>query len=662
MDAVQQANSGHPGTPMALAPIAYALWQRVLRFDPRSGAWPNRDRFVLSNGHASMLLYALLHLAGVRDPDGSREAVTLEDVKRFRQLDSRCPGHPEYGHTPGVETTTGPLGQGCGNSVGMAMAQCWLAAHFNREDFPLFDFDVYAFCGDGDMMEGVASEAASLAGHLSLSKLCWIYDNNHITIDGKTDIAFTEDIGTRFRGYGWNVLHVTDANDTEAFLRAIELFRRTQDRPTFIIVNSHIAFGAPHKQDTSAAHGEALGEEEVRLAKRAYGWPEDAKFLIPDGVREHFAAGIGARGAQLSGEWRELRRRYRERYPEFDAELAAIEEGRLPSALFAALPSFDADPKGMATRESSGRTLAALAPGCPWLLGGNADLAGSTKAVIKEGGDFVSAEAPGRNIHFGVREHAMGAALNGLALCGLRPFGGTFLIFSDYMKASIRLAALMELPVIYVFTHDSIGLGEDGPTHQPIEQLAGLRAIPGLTVLRPGDANEVVEAWRTALSLRSPACLVLSRQAVPTFPQTRSAAATGVARGAYVLADADHGASDVILIGTGSEVQACMGARELLAKDGIRARMVSMPSWELFEQQDQAYREAVLPPALATRVAAEAAAPLGWDRYVGPGGAIIAMRRFGESGPYKDVLRRYGFSPEHVAEVAKDLVGKRRVS
>lgn len=663
MDAVQQANSGHPGTPMALAPVAYALWQRVLRFDPDAPRWPNRDRFVLSNGHASMLLYALLHLAGVKDPDGRRPAVSLDDIKRFRKLDSRCPGHPEYGHTPGVETTTGPLGQGCGSSVGMAIAQCWLARHFNRDGFTLFDYDVFAFCGDGDMMEGVASEAASFAGHLRLSQLCWIYDNNHITIDGGTALAFTEDVAARFRGYGWNVLHVADANDTGAFLQALAEFRRTDDRPTFIIVDSHIAYGAPHKQDTSAAHGEPLGEEEVRLAKRAYGWPEDAKFLVPDGVYERFRSGVGARGAELAREWTALRRRYGERHPELAAELDGIESGALPSGWGADIPRFDPDPKGMATRESSGQVLNALGPRYPWLLGGAADLAGSTKAALKGQGDFSATDRGGRNLHFGVREHAMGAVLNGLAVSGLRPFGGTFLVFSDYMKGSIRLAALMGVPVIYIFTHDSIALGEDGPTHQPIEQLAGLRAIPGLVVMRPADANEVAEAWRTVVGLkREPACLVLSRQAVPTFDRGRVGPAADVARGAYVLADAEKGTPKLILMGTGAEVQVCLQARDLLAGEGIGARVVSMPSWELFERQDAAYREAVLPSSVPARVAVEAGSALGWDRYVGSAGAIIAMQRFGESGPYKEVLGRFGFTAEHIAAVAKGLVGTERAS
>ncbi len=666
MDAVQKANSGHPGTPMALAPVAYTLWQRVLRYDPDTPNWPNRDRFVLSNGHASMLLYAILHLAGVKDGDrgqgdgkSERAAVTLDDIKAFRQLGSRCPGHPEYGHTTGVEITTGPLGQGCGNSVGMAMAQRWLANYFNRDGLKLFDYDVYVLCSDGDMMEGVASEAASLAGHLCLSNLCWIYDNNHITIDGKTDIAFTEDIATRFRGYRWNVVHVTDANDTAAIERALVDFRRTNDRPTFIIVDSHIAYGAPHKQDTSAAHGEPLGEEEVRLAKRAYGWPADAKFLVPDGVYEHFRNGIGKRGERLSKEWMAVSDRYRRQFPDLGSTLAALEGRAGPAGWDADLPRFEPDAKGLATREASGRVLAAIAEHAPLMIGGNADLAASTKAVVKGSGDFEAGPDVGRNVHFGVREHAMGAVLNGLAVCGLRPFGGTFLIFSDYMKPSIRLAAMMGLPTIYIFTHDSIGLGQDGPTHQPVEQLVGLRAIPGLIVLRPADAGEVVESWKVVMGLTThPVCLVLTRQAVPTFDRTQLAPASGVSRGAYILADGKDGPPDVILMATGSEVAVCVKARDLLAAAGVRARVVSMPSWELFERQDRAYRDEVLPPPVRARVSVEAASPLGWERYVGAEGAIIGMKGFGASAPAADLMKTFGFTPGDVADLAKAQIAK----
>jgi transketolase len=655
MDAVEQAKSGHPGTPMALAPAAYTLWQRALRYDPEDPAWPNRDRFVLSNGHASMLLYAVLHLAGVADKSRNGAAVTLDDIKHFRQLGSRCPGHPEYGHTAGVEVTTGPLGQGCGNSVGMAIGGHWLAATFNRPDLPLFDYDVYAFCSDGDMMEGVASEAASLAGHLKLANLCWIYDNNHITIDGPTSIAFDEDIGRRFEGYGWNVLRVDDANDTERFARALDAFRRTGDRPTFIILTSHIAYGAPHKQDTSAAHGEPLGEDEVRLAKRSYGWPEDAKFLVPDGVYEHFRNGIGKRGHDLHAAWTRRYEAYRGRYPDLAAQVEAMQRRELPPGWDADVPSFPADPAGLATRDSGGKVLNAIAQRYPWLVGGAADLDASTKTALKfaGAGEIEPGEPAGRNLHFGIREHAMGAVINGLALCGLRPFGSTFLIFSDYMRPPIRLAAMMRLPTIYVFTHDSIGLGEDGPTHQPIEQLIGLRGVPGLVVLRPADANETAEAWRAVIALKEPACLVLTRQKLPTIERRQYAPAAGLARGAYVLADADKGKIDVILIATGSEVSLCLAARETLAAAGIGARVVSMPSWELFERQDPGYRDEVLPPSVPARVAVEAASTLGWDRYVGPRGATIGMRGFGASAPLHELMREFGFTPENVAEAAK---------
>jgi transketolase len=655
MDAVEQAKSGHPGTPMALAPAAYTLWQRVLRYDPADPAWPNRDRFVLSNGHASMLLYALLHLAGVHDTSRNAPAVTLDDIKQFRQLGSHCPGHPEYGHTAGVEVTTGPLGQGCGNSVGMAIGARWLAGTFNRPELTLFDYDVYAFCSDGDMMEGVASEAASLAGHLKLANLCWIYDNNHITIDGPTDIAFDEDVGRRFEGYGWKVLRVNDANDTEAFARALEAFRRTDDRPTLIILDSHIGYGAPHKQDTSAAHGEPLGEDEVRLAKRSYGWPEEAKFLVPDGVYDHFRNGIGKRGRDLHGEWTRRFESYRGGHPDLAAQFEAMQQRALPRGWDADIPAFEPDPKGVATREAGGKVLNALGKHYPWLVGGAADLDASTKTALKfdAAGELEPGNPTGRNLHFGIREHCMGAVLNGLALSGLRPFGATFLIFSDYMRPPIRLAAMMRLPAIYVFTHDSIGLGEDGPTHQPIEQLVGLRAVPGLVVLRPADANEAAEAWRAVIALEEPACLILSRQKLPTIDRVRHAPATGVARGAYALADAANGRPDVILIGTGSEIAVCLAAQEALAGEGIGARVVSMPSWELFDRQEARYRDEVLPPAVKARVAVEAGATIGWDRYVGARGATIGMRGFGASAPVNDLMKEFGFTPENVAQAAK---------
>jgi transketolase len=658
MDAVEKAKSGHPGTPMALAPAAYTLWQDVLRFDCEDPHWVNRDRFVLSNGHASMLLYALLHLAQVKDENGG-PAVTLDDIKAFRQLGSRCPGHPEYGHTAGVETTTGPLGQGCGNSVGMAMAQRWLAARFNRPELPLIDYNVYVFCSDGDMMEGVASEAASIAGHLKLSNLCWIYDNNHITIEGKTALAFSEDVGMRFHGYGWAVFHVPDANDTLAVEQALAMFQSEHDRPTLIILDSHIGYGAPHKQDTAAAHGEPLGEEEVRLAKRNYGWPEDAHFLVPDGVYEHFRRGIGERGRQERDAWNRRFENYRARYPELAGDLQRIERGDVPDGWDAELPSFPADAKGLATRDSGGKALNAIAKYYPWLIGGAGDLAPSTKTLLTfaDVGDFEPGK-PGRNLHFGIREHAMGAILSGLVVSGLRPYGATFLIFSDYMKASIRLAALMRLPTIYVFTHDSIFLGEDGPTHQPVEQLAGLRAIPELVTIRPADANEVVEAWRVIVGLRRPVCLVLTRQAVPTLDRSRYAPASGLARGGYILSEASGRKPDVILIGTGSEVSLCIAAQDMLQSQGIAARVVSLPSWELFEAQDESYRESVLPAAIPARVAVEAASTLAWERYAGREGAVIGMHGFGASAPAKDLTQHFGFTVENVAAAAKAQVSK----
>jgi transketolase len=658
MDAVQKANSGHPGTPMALAPVAYTLWQRFLRYDPDEPNWPNRDRFILSNGHASMLLYSILHLAGVKDADreGETLAVTLDDIKAFRQLDSKCPGHPEYGMTVGVETTTGPLGQGCGNSVGMAMASKWLAAHFNKPDAKLFDFDVYAFCGDGDMMEGISSESASLAGHLMLGNLCWIYDNNRITIEGHTDLAFSDDVGARFKGYGWNVEHVGDANDTARLAQAFQAFRDNGDAPTLIIVDSHIGYGAPHKQDTAAAHGEALGVEEIRLAKRHYGWPEDAEFLVPGGVREHFQSGVGERGRALRTQWDELLQDYRAKYPKLADQLDRMPIQDLPEGWDANLPTFPADAKGLATRDSGGKALNALAKNYPWMIGGAADLSPSTKSnlTFEGAGSFEADNYGGRNLHFGIREHAMGAVVNGLALCNLRAYGSTFLIFSDYMKPPIRLSALMELPTIMVFTHDSIGLGEDGPTHQPVEQLLSLRSVPGLITLRPADANEAVEAWRVVGGLKKePACLVLTRQPLPTFDRTVYAPAAGVANGAYVMADAKPGAPEVILMASGSEVQLCVQAYETLKQEGVAARVVSFASWELFEHQDQAYRDSVLPPAVKARVSVEAASELGWDRYVGAQGEIIGMRTLGSSAPIKDLMKKFGFTPDKVLAAAR---------
>ena len=660
MDAVEQANSGHPGTPMGLAPVAYTLWQRFLRYDPEDPTWPNRDRFVLSNGHASMLLYGLLHLAGVKSSAGGQEAaVSLDDIEHFRQLDSRCPGHPEYRHTPGVETTTGPLGQGCATSVGMAIAEKFLAKRFNRPGFALFDYSVYAVCGDGDMMEGVTSEAASLAGHLMLDNLCWIYDSNRVTIEGHTDLAFSDDVAARFLAYGWNVQRVGDANDTARVAEAIVTFRRNADLPMLIIVDSHIGYGAPHKQDTSAAHGEPLGAEEIRLAKRCYGWPEEAEFLVPDGVREHFCAGLGERGRQLRTAWSAELERYAAEHPDLADQLARMQRGDLPAGWDSALPSFPADAKGLASRDSSAKVLNAIAPAYPWLIGGSADLSPSTKTnlTFEAAGDFEAGKYGGRNLHFGIREHAMGAILNGLAVSKLRAFGSSFLVFSDYMKPAIRLGALMGLPTITIFTHDSIGLGEDGPTHQPIEQLVALRSIPGLVTLRPADANEVVEAWRVIVGLKDrPACLVLSRQPLPTLDRTRYAAAAGLARGAYIVADARAGRPEIILIGTGSEFSLCVAAYEALQRNGAAVRLVSMPSWELFEQQDQAYRDSVLPPRVTVRVSVEAGSVIGWDRYVGSTGIRIGMESFGASAPIKDLLKKFGFTVDGVlAAVARQM-------
>ena len=668
IDAVQQANSGHPGTPMALAPVMYTLWRDYLRFDPADPIWPNRDRFVMSNGHASMMLYATLYLAGVKATNSGSEslpelAVALDDIKRFRQLDSKCPGHPEYHLTSGVEATTGPLGQGCATSVGMAIAERWLVTHFNRPEFTVFDYDVYAMCGDGDMMEGVTSEAASLAGHLMLGNLCWIYDSNRITIEGHTDLAFSDDVAARFLAYGWNVKRVGDANDTARIAEAIEAFRSTNDVPTLIIVDSHIGYGAPHKHDTSAAHGEPLGIEEIRLAKRSYGWAEDAKFLVPDGVREHFHAGIGQRGHNLRVKWFARFEDYRAKYPDLADRIERMQKHELPEGWDADLPSFPADPKGLATRDASGKVLNAIAPRYPWLVGGAADLSPSTKTrlTFEAAKDFEADNYGGRNLHFGIREHAMGAIVNGLALSELRAYGSTFLIFSDYMKPAIRLSALMELSVITVFTHDSISLGQDGPTHQPVEQLVALRAIPDLITLRPADGSEVVEAWRVIIGVKhQSACLVLSRQPLPTFDRKRYASAAGVARGAYVMADAESGKPAVILIATGSEVALCVEAHERLKQDGVAARVVSMPSWELFEQQAQAYRESVLPPGVTARVSVEAGSVIGWDRYVGMNGARIGMQSFGASAPIKDLMKKFGFTPEHVVAAAKEQIAKSR--
>jgi transketolase len=663
MDAVQQASSGHPGTPMAMAPVTYALWHRHLRFDPQDPIWPNRDRFVLSAGHASTLLYAMLHLAGVRAVNPAYEvvgepAVALEDLERFRQLGSKCPGHPEYRWTSGVETTTGPLGQGVATSVGMAIAAQWQAAHFNRPGFELFDYDVYALAGDGCMMEGISGEAASLAGHLKLSNLCWIYDNNRITIEGDTGLAFTEHVATRFLGYGWKVVRVGDANDLHRLSATFNAFKRESTRPTLIIVDSHIGYGAPHKQDTSAAHGEPLGQDEVRATKHAYDWPEDAQFEVPDAVRKHFAAGIGARGHELRKRWMQSFSAYAERHPELAAELQQMQRRELPPGWDRDVHVFEADAKGVSGRDASGKVLNAIAGNVPWLIGGSADLSPSTKTrlTFDGAGDFSARDRAGRNLHFGVREHAMGAILNGLAVSKVRPFGSGFLIFSDYGRTPIRLSALMEVPTIHVFTHDSIGVGEDGPTHQPVEQLVSLRAIPGLVVLRPGDANEVAEAWRLTMELRhDPVVMVLSRQNMPILDRTRYAPASGVARGGYVLADAPGGAEpEVILIATGTEVGLAVDAYDRLVADGVAARVVSLPSWELFDRQPREYRDAVLPPHVTARVAVEQASALGWERYVGATGAIVAMSTFGASAPLKDLQTKFGFTPEAVVAAARD--------
>jgi transketolase len=662
IDAVQAAGSGHPGTAMAMAPAIYGLWQEFLRFDPEDPIWPNRDRFVLSIGHASALLYSVLHVAGVKAVDAQYErlgepSVTLDDLKKFRQLDSKCPGHPEYRWTSGVETTTGPLGQGVATSVGMALAAKWQAAHFDRPGFQLFDYDVYAMCGDGCMMEGVASEAASLAGHLQLDNLCWIYDNNRITIEGHTALAFSDDVATRFVAYGWNVTRVGDANDLEMLARAFTTFKRTTDRPTLVIVDSHIGYGAPHKQDTSAAHGEPLGDAEVALAKRHYGWPDDAQFHVPDSVVAHFRDGMAARGQAARRQWEATFAAYAARHPELADDVRRMQHRELPPGWDGDLQVFPPSPTGVSGRDASSAVLNAIARRVPWLVGGSADLAPSTKTrlVFDGAGDFAAADRAGRNLHFGVREHAMGAVLNGLSLSKIRPYGSGFLIFSDYARPAIRLSALMEIPVVHIFTHDSIGVGEDGPTHQPVEHLASLRAIPGLITLRPADANEVVEAWRYIMPLRRhPVALVLSRQAVPTFDRTRYAPASGLARGAYVIADPASGPPAVILLATGSEVALCIEAHERLAAEGLGARVVSMPSWEIFESQSQDYRDTVLPPEITARVAVEQAATFGWERYVGLGGAVVGMRSFGASAPLKALQQKFGFTPAHVVAMAKE--------
>jgi transketolase len=665
MDAVQAANSGHPGTPMAMAPVAFTIWQKFLRYDPEHPIWPNRDRFVLSIGHASMLIYSLLHLAGVKAVNPQYEvlgnlSVPLEDIKRFRQIDSRCPGHPEYRWTSGIETTTGPLGQGLANSVGMAISSKWLGTRYNKPGFDMFNYNVYALCGDGCMMEGVSSEAASIAAHLKLNNLCWLYDNNRITIEGHTDLAFSEDVATRFVGYGWNVTRVADANDTEFLERALKTFQATTDRPTLIIVDSHIGYGSPNKQDSHAAHGEPLGEAEIKLVKKFYGWPEDAKFLVPPEVPQHFANGLGKRGAAAVDSWNKLFEEYKKQHPELAAEMVLIQKRKLPEGWDKDLPEFPAG-KAVASRVSSGTVLNALAKNIPWLIGGSADLAPSTKTrlTFEGAGDFGAKNFAGRNFHFGVREHAMASIMNGMALSKVRPFGSGFLIFSDYAKAGIRLAAIMEIPVIHVFTHDSIDVGEDGPTHQPVEQLLSLRSIPSLVTLRPCDANEVIESWKVMLQHHhEPSVIVLTRQDLPTLDRTKYAPASGVAKGGYVLIDCEDKKPEVILIGTGSEVHLCTDAFDLLKAKGIKARVVSLPSWELYEKQSQEYKDSVLPPNVTARVSVEKGSTLGWERFVGLNGVSIGMSSFGASAPLKELHKKFGFNPERVAEAAAKLVGK----
>lgn len=648
MDAVQKANSGHPGTPMALAPVAYVLWERFLRHNPKNPDWPNRDRFVLSAGHASMLLYSLLHLTGYE--------LSLDEIKRFRQLGSKTPGHPERELTPGVEATTGPLGQGIGNSVGMAIAERWLAAHFNKPEQKFIDYRVYAICSDGDFEEGISHEAASLAGHLGLSNLIWIYDNNHISIEGNTALAYSDDVGTRFLGYHWNVQRVSDANDLDLLDLAIRTAQKEETRPSLIIVDSHIAWGAPNKHDTAAAHGEALGEEEVRLTKERYGWPPDEHFLVPEEVERHMRQAVD-RGRQLEAQWNSLLADYRKQFPQLAAEWDMIQSHELPEGWDADIPTFPPDPKGIATRDASSKVENAVAKHVPWLVGGAADLAPSTKTLIANAGNFESDDYAGRNFHFGIREHAMGAVVNGMVLSKLRAFGSTFLIFSDYMRPAIRLSALMDIPAFNIFTHDSIGLGEDGPTHQPIEQLMSLRAIPRLILIRPADANEVAEAWRVIMRLKEePAALVLTRQAIPTFDRRQYAPATGLDHGAYALADC-KGEPQVILMGTGSEVQFCVGAYEELTKDGVRCRVLSMPSWELFEKQSPEYKKSLLPPSVKARVAVEAGISLGWKEYIGDQGVVVGRRDFGASAPVKDLLKHFGFTVDHVVSEARKLIG-----
>ncbi len=663
MDAVQKANSGHPGTPMSLAPVAETLWTKFLRYDPKAPLWPNRDRFVLSCGHASMLIYSLLHLSGTIEVDRhgkptGKPAIGRDDLMQFRQLDSKTPGHPEYRYTTGVETTTGPLGAGCGNSVGLAMAERWLAAHFNKPDYAVFDHDVYVFCSDGDLMEGVASEAASIAGHLRLSNLCWVYDNNSITIEGETELAFTEDVAKRFDAYGWNVIKLADAEDTGAFAKAIETFKATTDKPTFIDMRSVIGIGFPTRAGTHKAHSDAPGEDEIIGAKTSYGWPTDAQFLVPSEAKAFFEDSMTNRAAPLRADWEAMVARYKAAYPELGKELDTMLAGRLPEGWEQSVPVFPADPKGMATREAGGKVLNAIAPAIPWLVGGAADLAPSTKTDIKDGGSFEPGSYGGRNLHYGIREHGMGAAANGIALSYIKTYTGTFMVFSDYMRPPIRLAAIMELPTTFVFTHDSIGVGEDGPTHQPIEQLATLRAIPGCDTIRPGDANEAAQAWRAAVeSEENPTVLIFSRQPMATLDREKYNPADGLLKGGYVLTK-DAGKPDVILIGTGTELGLVVEAGEKLSAEGKAVSIVSLPSWYRFEKQDQAYKDSVLPPDVLARVAVEQAGSMGWDRYVGTHGATVTMSTFGASAPIKKLQEKFGFTVDNVVKVAKGVMEK----
>lgn len=652
IDAVQAANSGHPGAPMALAPVMYTLWQKALRYDPQNPNWFDRDRFVLSNGHASMLLYSTLYLAQVKG------TVTLDDIKNFRQLNSPCAGHPEYKHAAGIECTTGPLGQGLAVSVGMAIAGAWQAKYFNKPGHDIIKHRIYSICGDGCMMEGISSEAASLAGHLKLNNLVWLYDSNHITIEGKTDLAFSDQVAKRFESYGWGVDHVSDANNIKAIEKALSKTHKHKG-PSLIIVDSHIGYGAPNKQDTASAHGEPLGVDEAKAAKKFYGWPEDSSFEVPKETLEDFASGVGARGADLFADWNKRFQAYKAEYPELAKQFEQMTTGKLPESWDAKLPVFEADAKGIAGRAASSKVLNAVAKTVPWLIGGSADLAPSTKTLINDEGSFSPDNHAGRNMHFGIREHAMAAALNGMALSHNLPYGSTFFIFSDYLKPSLRLSAIMGIQAIYIFTHDSIGVGEDGPTHEPIEHLMALRAIPNMLVLRPADANEVTECWRILMHHKGPSALVLTRQSLPTLDRNKYNSASGLEKGAYVLTDT-HDGIDVILIGTGSEVSLCVEAAQKLSEENIQARVVSMPSWELFAKQPEAYQNAVLPPNVKARVAVEAGSTLGWERHVGYEGAIIGMTTFGASAPGAQVFEHFGFTVDKVVEKAREQVEKNR--